>query len=384
MDAIEAWLVNLTGEQYLWILELFVIVLLVLSLGYMVNRIIDRLEMQANKSLTVWDDALIEACRKPLIWLIWILGINFAASIAAQKMASPMQALIDPINRLALIFLATIFITSFIKRAERNLLHPDYMAKPIDATTVRAVGKLLRAAVIITALLVAMQLFGYSISGLLAFGGIGGIAVGFAAKDLLANFFGGLMIYLDRPFSVGDWVRSPDKEIEGTVEDIGWRLTRIRTFDQRPLYIPNSVFANISVENPSRMTNRRIYETVGIRYADIGCMETIVEQVTAMLCEHPEIDTDQIMIVNFNAFSASSVDFIIYTFTKTTEWVKFHQVKQDVLLKVAQIIEANQAEIAFPTSTVHIDGQVDSQVDGQAEPADLAALAAASGATAEK
>ncbi|MAE03912.1 MAG: mechanosensitive ion channel protein MscS [Porticoccaceae bacterium] len=366
MDSVEIWLINLTGEQYLWILELFVIVLLALSLGYLVNRIIDRLETQANKSLTVWDDALIEACRKPVIWLIWILGVNFAASIAAQKMDSPVQALIDPINRLALIFLATIFITSFIKRAERNLLHPDYMAKPIDATTVRAVGKLLRAAVIITALLVAMQLFGYSISGLLAFGGIGGIAVGFAAKDLLANFFGGLMIYLDRPFSVGDWVRSPDKEIEGTVEDIGWRLTRIRTFDQRPLYIPNSVFASISVENPSRMTNRRIYETVGIRYADIGCMESIVDQVTTMLCEHPEIDTEQIMIVNFNAFSASSVDFIIYTFTKTTEWVKFHHVKQDVLLKVAQIIEANQAEIAFPTSTLHIDGH--------SEPADLAAL----------
>ena len=366
MDSVEIWLINLTGEQYLWILELFVIVLLALSLGYLVNRLIDRLETQANKSLTVWDDALIEACRKPVIWLIWILGVNFAASIAAQKMDSPVQALIDPINRLALIFLATIFITSFIKRAERNLLHPDYMAKPIDATTVRAVGKLLRAAVIITALLVAMQLFGYSISGLLAFGGIGGIAVGFAAKDLLANFFGGLMIYLDRPFSVGDWVRSPDKEIEGTVEDIGWRLTRIRTFDQRPLYIPNSVFASISVENPSRMTNRRIYETVGIRYADIGCMESIVDQVTTMLCEHPEIDTEQIMIVNFNAFSASSVDFIIYTFTKTTEWVKFHHVKQDVLLKVAQIIEANQAEIAFPTSTLHIDGH--------GEPADLAAL----------
>ena len=370
MDSVETWLINLTGEQYLWILELFVIVLLALSLGYLVNRVIDRLETQANKSLTVWDDALIEACRKPVIWLIWILGVNFAASIAAQKMDSPVQTLIDPINRLALIFLATIFITSFIKRAERNLLHPDYMAKPIDATTVRAVGKLLRAAVIITALLVAMQLFGYSISGLLAFGGIGGIAVGFAAKDLLANFFGGLMIYLDRPFSVGDWVRSPDKEIEGTVEDIGWRLTRIRTFDQRPLYIPNSVFASISVENPSRMTNRRIFETVGIRYADIGCMESIVDQVTTMLCEHPEIDTEQIMIVNFNAFSASSVDFIIYTFTKTTEWVKFHHVKQDVLLKVAQIIEANEAEIAFPTSTLHFDGN--------SEPADLAALVAGS------
>ena len=354
MNQIESWLVNLTGEQYLWAFELFLIVLIALSLGFALNRMIDKLEVQAAKTKTVWDDALIEACRRPAIWLIWILGINFAAGIAAQKMDSPLQALIDPINRLALIFLGTIFLTSFIKRAERNLIHPDYIAKPLDATTVRAVGKLLRASVIITAVLIAMQLFGYSISGLLAFGGIGGIAVGFAAKDLLANFFGGLMIYLDRPFSVGEWIRSPDKEIEGVVEDIGWRLTRIRTFDKRPLYIPNAVFANISVENPSRMSNRRIYETVGIRYEDINSMDAIVEQVTAMLLEHPEIDTTQTMIVNFDAFSASSVDFFVYTFTKTTNWIDFHKIKQDILLRIAGIVEANSAEIAFPTSTLHI------------------------------
>jgi MscS family membrane protein len=354
MNRLESWLVNLTGEHYLWVFELFVIVLIALSLGFVLNRLIDKLEVQAAKTKTVWDDALIEACRRPAIWLIWILGINFAAGIAAQKMDSPLQAMIDPINRLALIFLGTIFLTNFIKRAERNLVHPDYMAQPMDATTVRAVGKLLRASVIITGVLIAMQLFGYSISGLLAFGGIGGIAVGFAAKDLLANFFGGLMIYLDRPFSVGEWIRSPDKEIEGTVEDIGWRLTRIRTFDKRPLYIPNSVFASISVENPSRMSNRRIYETVGIRYQDISSMDAIVKQVTAMLMAHPEIDTTQTMIVNFNKFSASSVDFFVYTFTKTTNWIDFHEIKQDVLLRVAEIVAANSAEMAFPTSTLHI------------------------------
>ena len=354
MNRLESWLVNLTGEHYLWVFELFVLVLIALSLGFVLNRMLDKLEVQAAKTKTVWDDALIEACRRPAIWLIWILGINFAAGIAAQKMDSPLQAMIDPINRLALIFLGTIFLTNFIKRAERNLVHPEYMAQPMDATTVRAVGKLLRASVIITGVLIAMQLFGYSISGLLAFGGIGGIAVGFAAKDLLANFFGGLMIYLDRPFSVGEWIRSPDKEIEGTVEDIGWRLTRIRTFDKRPLYIPNSVFASISVENPSRMSNRRIHETVGIRYQDISSMDAIVTQVTAMLMAHPEIDTNQTMIVNFNKFSASSVDFFVYTFTKTTNWVDFHQIKQDVLLSVAEIVAANSAEIAFPTSTLHI------------------------------
>jgi len=366
MKNIESWLVNLTGEQYLWVLELFVIVVLALTAGYAINRIVDKLEAQASKTQTVWDDALIEACRRPLIWLAWILGVNFAAGIAAQKMNSGLYNLVDPINRLALIFLAVLFLTNFIKRAERSLVHPDYIAKPLDETTVRAVGKLLRAAVIITGVLIAMQLFGYSISGLLAFGGIGGIAMGFAAKDLLANFFGGLMIYLDRPFSVGDWVRSPDKEIEGTVEDIGWRLTRIRTFDKRPLYIPNAVFANISVENPSRMTNRRIYETIGVRYDDLQQVNAIVNQVKAMLIAHPDIDTKQTMMVNFNKFAASSLDFFIYVFTKTTDWATYHQVKQDVLLKVADIIAANQAEVAFPTSTLHIPAGVEvSDAKGQ-------------------
>ena len=92
-----------------------------------------------------------------------------------------------------------------------------------DETTVTAIAKLARVSIVITAALMAMQTLGISISGVLAFGGIGGIAVGFAAKDLLANFFGGLVIYLDRPFKVGDWIRSPDRDIEGTVVKIGWR-----------------------------------------------------------------------------------------------------------------------------------------------------------------
>jgi len=231
-------------------------------------------------------------------------------------------------------------------------------SKPLDETTARALGKLVRASIIITAILIVMQSMGYSISGILAFGGIGGIAVGFAAKDLLANFFGGLMIYLDRPFVVGDWIRSPDRDIEGTVEDIGWRLTRIRTFDKRPLYVPNAVFAQISLENPSRMYNRRIKETIGIRYDDANKMALVVEKVKTMLKNHPEIDATQTLIVNFNAFAPSSLDFFIYTFTKTTEWVRFHEIKQDVMLKIIEIIEGQGAECAFPTSTLHIPESV--------------------------
>ena len=195
---------------------------------------------------------------------------------------------------------------------------------------------------------------------------MGGIAVGFAAQDLLSNFFGGLFIYTDRPFSVGDWIRSPDRNIEGTVEKIGWRVTRIRTFDQRPLYVPNSIFSHIALENPSRMTNRRIKETIGIRYEDAAKMGEIIELVKKMLLEHPEIDTSKTLIVNFNIFAASSLDFFIYTFTKTTNWVNYHQIKQDVLLKILDIIEGEGAECAFPTSTVHVaDNKIFKNIDDE-------------------
>ncbi|MBQ0797829.1 MAG: mechanosensitive ion channel family protein [Porticoccaceae bacterium] len=354
LQSFENWLINLTQLESVWWIEVFIIVFAVLLLGFAANKIISMLERRANKTKNIWDDALVEAMRKPVVWLIWVVGINFAAGIAAGMFDSSWGDLLGPLNRVAVLFLGALFLVNFIKRGEQNLVNPEYLDQPMDETTVRAVGKLLRAAVIITVTLIAMQVFGYSVSGLLAFGGIGGLAIGFAAKDLLANFFGGLMIYLDRPFAVGDWIRSPDRNIEGTVEDIGWRLTRIRTFDKRPLYIPNSLFNNMSVENPSRMTSRRIYETLGIRYDDIAVMQDIVAEVKSMLKAHPDIDVNQTMIVNFNSFSSSSLDFFIYTFTKTTDWIRFHEIKQEILLMIAGIIAKHNAEIAFPTSTVHL------------------------------
>ncbi len=351
------WLEQLTGKDDIWIVEVFVVVLLTLVIAFVVRLMLAHLIKRAENTKNTWDDALLCAIHQPLKWLIWLVGISWAAEIASTESEAFVTA-VTSARRVGVIVILSWFIVRFILRAERNLMDPAFTAKPMDETTVLAIGKLLRISVILTAALVILQSFGYSISGVLAFGGIGGLAVGFAAKDLLANFFGGLMIYLDRPFAVGDWIRSPDQEIEGTVEDIGWRLTRIRTFDKRPLYIPNATFTQISVENPSRMYNRRIKETIGIRYDDAGKMRVIIDRVKAMLQAHPEIDTSQTLIVNFNSFAASSLDFFIYTFTKTTDWVKYHEIKQDVLLKVLEIIEAQGAECAFPTSTVHVPDEI--------------------------
>jgi len=291
--------------------------------------------------------------------VIWIIGITFAADIIYAETQSSIFLATSTVRDVGILASITWFLLRLIKEAE-SLVVEKKTDSSIDQHTAEAIGKLIRLALIITAVLVTLQTLGYSISGVLAFGGVGGIAIGFAAKDMLSNFFGGLIIYLDRPFKVGDWIRSPDKKLEGTVEKIGWRMTQIRTFDKRPLYVPNSVFTSIIVENPSRMSNRRIYETIGVRYDDIGSMNKIVEDVIQMLNAHEEIDTGQTMIVNFNEFSDSSVDFFVYTFTKTTNWVKFHQIKQDILLKISNIIENNQAEIAFPTTTVLLPESVKS------------------------
>ncbi|MDF5683392.1 mechanosensitive ion channel family protein, partial [Vibrio parahaemolyticus] len=182
-----------------------------------------------------------------------------------------------------------------------------------DETTVQAIAKVARLFFITVGILTVMQAFGLSLSGLLTFGGVGGLIVGLAAKDLLSNFFGGLMIYFDRPFKVGDWIRSPDRQIEGTVERIGWRMTIIRTFDKRPLYVPNSVFSSIVAENPSRMLNRRIYEKIGLRYDDAEKMPQIITAVKEMLKNHKDIDARQTLIVNFDTFGPSSLHFFIYT-----------------------------------------------------------------------
>lgn len=344
-----------SGEMVALTIQVFLVVLAVVIANFFLRRILNKLESRSQKTKTYWDNALIEAARKPVTIVAWIIGLSFAIEILQVETEVTLLDFIEPVRIIGVIGCLTWFVVRFINNIEKGIIaQKKAKNEPIDVTTVDAIGKLLRISVLITAVLVAMQSLGFSISGLLAFGGIGGLAVSFAAKDLLANFFGGLMVYLDRPFAVGDWVRSSDREIEGTVEEIGWRLTRIRTFDKRPLYVPNGIFTQIAVENPSRMTNRRISETVGVRYDDFAHMGAIVNDIKEMLRNHPEIDQDQTLIVNFLQYGPSSLDIMIYTFTKTTVWVAYHEIKQDVLLKIGEIIESYGAEIAFPTQTLHL------------------------------
>ncbi len=354
-----------------WLVQIVVIVFLTLALHFVLRRLLNRLHNKALDSHAYWDDAVVKALQRPLAFLVLFIGLSLALDTVRQQAELALFPALDPVRRLGIVLLFAWFLMRLIREGEEAIITKyEDTSEAYDRATMDAITKLLQMFVIITGTLVVLQTLGVSVSGVLALGGIGGLAIGFAAKDLLANFFGGLMIYLDRPFAVGDWIRSPDREIEGDVEQIGWRLTRIRTFDKRPLYIPNAIFTTIAVENPSRMSNRRIYETIGIRYDDADKMEPIVRAVEQMLRAHPEIDTSRILMVNFNTFAPSSLDFFVYTFTKTTDWAHYHEVKQDVLLKILGIIESHGAQSAFPTSTIHMPEGLAVQSAGQVENAE--------------
>jgi MscS family membrane protein len=336
------------------VVETGLVVLLAVLAHFLLRAGFLQLHRLAQSNRQRWDDVVVTALERPARTVVWILAAYLAAQLLFENGSTRLNHFISVAYDTALLLLLAWCLLRLVTGVEEELLSAERRRDSTDKAAVHATAKLLRIVIWVLSGLMVLQSLGVSVSGLLAFGGVGGIAVGFAAKDLLANFFGALSIYLDRPFTTGDWIRSPDQEIEGTVEDVGWRLTRIRTFDQRPLYVPNAVFSNISVENPSRMRNRRIYETVGIRYQDGDKMATIVAEVRQMLEGREDIDLSRTLIVNFVSFGPSSLDFFIYAFTKTTQWVEFHAIKQDVLLKVLQIIHDNGADVAFPTRTLHL------------------------------
>ena len=341
-----------------WALTVFLIVLGAMLLDFLQRKIMRRLEELVKATNNLWDDAVFDAAIRPLSLLIWLIGISLAAQVIPVREGGSLLDLemITRIRQIGVLYAITWFLYSFVRHIETNVVRSaERSGRDIDKTTVNALGRVVRITIVVTAVLVALDTLGFNIAGLMAAGGIGGLAVGLASKDMLANFFGGITVFIDRPFGIGDWIVLKDNGIEGVVENIGWRQTTIRKFDKRPVYVPNAVFTTASVENPSRMTNRRINEVFGLRYQDIEQVEAITDAVRDMLINHVEIDENQTLMVHLDAFNQSSVDFFIYCMTHTVNWQEFHKVKQDVLLKISGIVLSHGAAIAYPTRTIDLD-----------------------------
>ena len=345
--------------EHEWLNHVLIIIAVTLCAVQLWRFTVKKAEVYIEKTDNKYDDVIWYALLKPVSWLILLIGTSISLNVISESDHFDLPSQLLFAQKIILLLLVSWVLWRFVHKTEETAVESGSR----DITTAEAIGKLVKLVIILITSLLTLQIFGVHLSGLLAFGGMGGLIVGMAAKDLLGNFFGALMIYLDKPFVVGEWIRSPDREIEGTVVKIGWRITRIQTFDKRPLFVPNGLFSQMVIENATRMSNRRIKESFGIRYQDVHKIKSIIDGVRTMLESHEDVDQNQVIIVNFDTFNNSSLDFFIYAFAKTTDWVLFHKVKENVMLKVADIVIAHEAEFAFPTRQLHIDKSVAAELN---------------------
>lgn len=309
-----------------------------------------------SKKPLVYFKSLLDTIRSPISWILYVMAVTVSLGVVNKEFQIQLINEFKDLREIVIIIVFGFFLKDFIYVAKtRRLAAIDPNNPKDDKTTIQVAANIASVFAFIIVGLMILQEIGLSLSGLMAFGGIGGLIVGLSAKEILADFFGGLILIADKPFKVGDWIRSPDRNIEGTVEEIGMRRICVRTFDKRPLYIPNSILSMITIENPSRMTNRRINETIGIRYEDAEKMSIITRRVKEMIENHSGIDAEQTLMVNFNSYGPSSLDFFIYCFTKTTDWVTYHGVKHNILSNIYEIIKDEGADIAYPTQLLKMD-----------------------------
>ena len=346
---------TLGGISMLRIISAFVLLFLALLLKRVLAHLFTKLIYKAvQHTSSEMDEMLLQSLRKPAEFLVLVVGLMFIVEILQlPQEPTNLDGLASDLIKILLTFNIAWFCYNLVSLLEHWLNHwAGKTESALDDQLIPFVRKSLRVFIVIMALLMLVQNLGYSISGLLASLGIGGLAVALAAKDSLSNIFGSLMILLDRPFMLGDWVKVG--EMEGTIEEVGFRSTRIRTFAKTQITIPNRTLMNMSIDNFSRMPKRRIKMTVGVTYATSPAqMRQAVAAIKQLLREHPAIDQD-FMLVNFTDFGASSLDIMVYCFTSSTIWNEYLEAREDVCLKIMEVLESLSLEIAFPSRSVYL------------------------------
>jgi MscS family membrane protein len=303
----------------------------------------------SRKTETKLDDIIIMELKYPIRFLFIIIGLDlfflflFLHNHITQLMLSSMLI----IDIYWMIYSLTPAIQTFLYDYSR---HNEHLSYELSSFILR----MLRLLIIILALISILYNLGINVTAFVASLGLGGLAFALAARDTAANLFGSIALMLDQSIRIGEWIRV--NGVEGVVEDIGMRTTKIRTFEKSFVVVPNSIVANTNIENFSRRGIRRIKMTIGLTYDTTPeQMQKIIYDLRSMLNAHPVIAHDQTLLVRFDRFGDSSLGIFIYAFTNTSDWAAFLETKEDINLKIMEIVKENNAEFAFPSQSLYVE-----------------------------
>jgi MscS family membrane protein len=349
---------NLFGVRIDKFVLFFIIIFLTFFIKYIVIYFIDvKITVLVKKTKTEFDDLLIKAIKSPLGYMILLQGF-YAAIIALQLPETIGLFEVTSILHAIYILSVSLIMLYFTFRIIDIIAYYLYIqAKKSESTLddqlVPLIVKSLRIVVATVGILFILQNFGYNVTSFLAGLGIGGLAFALAAQNTISNLFGSITIFSDKPFQLGDWIQVGD--IEGTVEDVGFRTTRVRRFDQALVTVPNSQFINTGVVNYSAMKKRRITFNLGLTYGTSASkMNEVVAGIKKIIEEDEEFEHSFYM-VRFTEFGAYSLNIFIYCFSKTTDWAQSLRVKEKFNLKIMQLVEELGVQIAFPSQTIYLN-----------------------------
>jgi len=314
------------------------------------NVITGWLQRLAKKTESYYDDKVISALKNPVSFSFILFGIHLFFLLIFQE-----TNLIKNILNTLVIFVIFWAIISIAEALKGILYHATERFNPdLSREMGNFILKIIKIFIGGIGLAAMLQVWGINVTALIASLGLGGLAFALAAKDTASNLFGSFAILADKSIRIGEWIRVDG--VEGVVEDVGMRTTKIRTFEKSLITVPNQVVANSPIENFSRRGVRRIKMTIGVTYSTKQQqIESIVKEIRYLLHNHENIAQDESIMVNFKSFGDSALDIFIYCFTRTSNWKTYMDIRQEIQLEIMQIVEKNGSSFAFPSQSLYVE-----------------------------
>lgn len=352
---------DLLQNEILWGVSLWRLLMAaaIIFFGFAARRIInivfDRvLKKQASRNDLKWDDEFVAFTPAPIAAIAQI-GIWLVAAGLLKLPQEPLDIKTYAYDGLEVALWGAIawLLLRLVDVLAGTLSRASSKTESkLDDQLIPLLRKTLKVVIFVTVGIMVIQNLGYSVTSLVASLGVGGLALALAAQDTVANLFGSFVVFTDKPFQIGDWVQIGS--VEGTVEEVGFRTTKVRRFDKSIITVPNSTFSTSPITNHSERPIRRIKMNVGISYeANAQQIQQLLTDLRKLVAEHPAID-QKFNFVHFTEFADSSLNLQIYCFTKSTVWTEFLAAREDLMLKIMGVVEGHGLEFAFPTQTVYL------------------------------
>ena len=314
--------------------------------------LINRIRKRAAKTETKFDDSLAEALSDPIRFIPVVMGAFFAFEYL--NLEGGIAGIADNITRSLIIFL---MFWAFYRMVEPLSFLMGKVERVFSSALVTWLIKAVRVLIAFLGLATILEVWGIEIGPILAGLGLFGVAVALGAQDLFKNLIAGILILMERRFSIGDWVKV-DGIVEGTVESIGFRSTLIRRFDMAPVYVPNAQLSDSAVTNFSGMTNRRIFMMIGLEYrTTVAQLREVRDKIERYVLDTPDFESPSKVstFVRIDRFSDSSIDIMLYCFTKTTNWGEWLRVKEDLSYRIKEIVDDAGTSFAFPSRSLYLE-----------------------------